>query len=130
MNHPVIASIGKDHYETKMRFGKHELIADEPEHIGGTDKGPSAGTYLKMSLAACTAITLRMYADRKGWEVEEFIVKVDYHQQDGVTHFERRIEVRGHLDDKQRKRMLQIANLCPIHKTLSGPIEIETQLAG
>lgn len=128
MDHPVTASIGKAHYETKMRFGKHELIADEPGHIGGTDKGPSAGTFLKMSLAACTAITLRMYADRKGWDVDEFIVQVDYHQKDGVTHFERTVEIKGNLDDKQRKRILQIANLCPIHKTLTGPIEIETNL--
>ncbi len=128
MDHPVIATIGKEHYETRMRFGKHELIADEPEHIGGTDKGPSAGTYLKMSLAACTAITLRMYADRKGWEVDEFIVKVDYQRQEGTTRFHRTVEVKGNLDEKQRKRILQIANLCPIHKTLSGPIEIETEL--
>lgn len=128
MEQAVTATIGKDHYETKLILGNHEVIADEPEHIGGTDKGPSAGTFLKMSLASCTAITLRMYADRKGWDVDEFIVKVDYQKEEGVTRFERTVEAKGNLDEKQLKRILQIANMCPVHKILTSPVEIVTKL--
>lgn len=128
MNHPVTAVIGTNHYTTKIQYGMHQVIADEPKHLGGADKGPSAGTLLKMSLAACTAITLRMYADRKGWQVEEITVNVDYHQENGSTYFTRTIEVKGHLDDSQKNRILHIANLCPIHKTLTGPISISTNL--
>lgn len=128
LKNPVKATIGKEHYATTMTAGNHTLLADEPESIGGTDQGPSAGNFLKMSLAACTAITLRMYADRKGWPVEEITVEVDFTRQDGKTLFARRVYLSGNLDDQQRKRMLQIANACPVHKILTNPIEIETWL--
>ncbi len=124
MLNPVTATIGKNHYKTGLSFHNHHLIADEPETVGGTDLGPSAGTFLKMSLASCTAITLRMYADRKGWDVEEITVEVDYEKTEEGTVFHRQIQFKGNLDDGQKQRLYQIANACPIHKTLTQPIKI------
>ncbi len=128
MKNPIRATIGQSHYTTTLEAGNHSLLADEPASMGGADKGPSAGTLLKMSLAACTAITLRMYADRKGWPLEKIVVEVDFRRDVDRTTFLRRVEVQGDLDEQQQKRILQIAKACPVHKILTGPIEIETWL--
>jgi putative redox protein len=126
MQKPITARIGKQKYKTDLAFENHLLLADEPESIGGEDLGPTSGTLLKMSLAACTAITLRMYADRKGWDLEEAIVEVDYEKNGTGTLFQRHIRLVGNLDQEQRTRLMQIANACPVHKTLTHPIEIQT----
>lgn len=127
-NFPAIASIQGNGYATTLASGKHILIADEPIDLGGTDKGPTPGDYLRMALASCTTITLRMYANRKEWNVDEIKVTVDTIQENTSTLFKRNIEIKGNLDDVQRKRMLQIANACPVHKVLSQSILIETQI--
>ena len=124
----VTASIGHDHYNTQLSIGLHTLIADEALEVGGTDSGPSPGQILMASLASCTAITLRMYADRKQWAVEKIKVEVNAQRVENTTVFTRDIELTGVIDHEQRNKLLEIANRCPVHKTLTNPIEIKTQL--
>jgi putative redox protein len=124
----VIAEIGKDTYKTELTVAGHVLVADEPEELGGTNQGPAPGEFLLLSLASCTAITLRMYANRKNWPVEQIRVEVDFEKIDNKTIFKREIRLVGNLTDEQRTRLLQIANACPVHKTLTNPIEVETKL--
>lgn len=125
----AVAVIGRETYRTEMRVRKHIVIADEPPDAGGTDLGPRPGDFLRMSLASCTAITLRMYADRKGIDVEHIQVAVSTTEEPGRTFFHSDIEIKGKLTEEQRGRMMQIAKLCPVHKALTNPIEIETTLA-
>jgi putative redox protein len=125
----VTATIGRDHYKTELITSGHQTIVDEPEELGGTNLGPAPGEFLMISLASCTAITLRMYVDRKKWNVEKIKVEVAFEKAQYKTIFKREISFEGELDDDQRNRLLQIANSCPVHKTLSNPIEIETVLA-
>lgn len=124
----VSATIGKEHYRTELFIAGHTVIADEPQDLGGTDLGPSPGQFLMISLASCTAITLRMYADRKNWEVTKIKVEVSSEKVENKTLFKREISFAGAVDDEQRKRLLQIANSCPVHKTLTNPIEVQTVL--
>ena len=125
----VTAIIGKDQYKTELITSGHRVIADESEEVGGTNLGPSPGEFLMISLASCTAITLRMYANRKKWNVEKIIVEVAFEKTQVKTIFKREISFEGDLDEDQRNRLLQIANSCPVHKTLTNPIEIETTLS-
>lgn len=124
----VVATIGMDAYRTKLDMGVHVLYADEPESDGGTNTGPAPHDFMRMSLASCTAITLRMYANRKEWPVEQISVYVHMEKTEEKTIFHRAVELKGNLDDEQRKRMLQIANACPVHKTMIHPIEVSTLL--
>lgn len=128
MTNTVTASIGKKDFETKLTSGDHSLTADEPESLGGQDIGPDAGDLLRMSLATCTAITLRMYANRKEYTINEIRVHVTSEKVEDTTIFSRTIEIDGNIAEDIRNRMLQIANACPIHKTLTNPIEIKTEL--
>jgi putative redox protein len=124
----VSATIGKEHYRTELFIAGHTVIADEPQDLGGTNLGPSPGQFLMLSLASCTAITLRMYADRKKWSVDKIKVEVASEKVDNKTLFKREVSFEGAIDDEQRKRLLQIANSCPVHKTLTNPIEVQTIL--
>ncbi|HEY9004777.1 OsmC family protein [Ohtaekwangia sp.] len=124
----VIATIGKDAYATQLETTVHTLIADEPVTDGGKDLGPQPSDFLRMSLASCTAITLRMYADRKGMNIERIQVTIFTETVENKTIFHRAVEVTGDIDEGQRKRLLQVANACPIHKVLTNPIEVQTQL--
>jgi putative redox protein len=112
-----------------MILDSRTLVADEPLDNGGKDLGPSPGDFLRMSLASCTAITLRMYANRKGFDISQIEVKVRMETLDGKTIFYRQVKVTGNIDEQQRKRMLQIANACPVHKILTNPIEVLTKFA-
>ena len=125
----VTATIGRDAYKTELITSGHRVIADEPEEVGGGNRGPAPGEFLMISLASCTAITLRMYANRKKWNVEKIKVEVAFEKAQYKTIFKREISFEGDLDDDQRTRLLQIANSCPVHKTLTNPIEIETTLS-
>jgi putative redox protein len=125
----VVASIGRDTYKTELVATGHQLIADEPVDVGGTNLGPAPGQLLQMSLASCTAITLRMYANRKSWPLDKVVVEVDTEKLQGKTLMKRQVTLHGNLTDEQRQRLLQIANACPVHKVLTSPIEIETVLA-
>ncbi len=124
----AVATIGTEIYRTELRARKHLVLADEPEDVGGNDVGPRPGDFLRMSLASCTAITLRMYANRKKFDITEIEVTVSSKEAEGRTIFNTEIEISGTLDQQQRERMLQIARLCPVHKVLTNPIEIDTQL--
>ena len=124
----VTAIIGRDHFRTELITSGKTVIADEPEELGGTNSGPAPGEFLLISLASCTAITLRMYADRKQWDVSKIKVEVSSEKIDQTTFFKREISLEGNLQDYQRQRLLQIAQACPVHKVLTNPIEIATVL--
>ncbi len=125
----VSAKIGNDRYKTELITDTHSFVSDEPVSNGGTDIAPSPEDLLRASLASCTAITLRMYANRKKFQIGSIEVKVGTESKDGKTIFHRKVIINGAIDDAQRKRMLQIANACPIHKILVNPIEMLTELA-
>jgi len=122
----VHAHIKKDHFKTEIKSEKNTLWADEPLVNGGEELGFSPSELLAASLSACTSITLRMYADRKGWPLEEVKVEVNFERDTtaNTSKITRNIALIGNLDEGQRNRLLDIANLCPIHKTLSNPISI------
>jgi len=120
-------------------IGKHKLRADEPSPTG-TDTGPSPYEILLASLGACTSMTLRLYAARKGWNLQRITVRLRHsriHAQDCtdcetkegfLDRIEREIEVTGTLDDAQKRRLAEIAGRCPVHKTLVSEINIRTSL--
>jgi putative redox protein len=124
----AVATIGNDLYKTELVARDHTVIADEPLDVGGKDLGPRPGDFIRMGLASCTAITLRMYANRKGWDVQQIRVQVSNGPFEGKTSYKTEIEITGNIDEEQRKRLLQIAKLCPVHKVLTNPIEIDTSL--
>lgn len=126
----VTARSDGDPYLVTLDDGTHQWMADEPESVGGGDTGPSPAQLLCSSLAACTAITVRMYAARKQWPLTGIGVRIEMNpegttQEDG-TVLERTLTFEGDLDEEQRERLLQIANACPVHKLLTGGIAIPT----
>jgi putative redox protein len=130
-NHTTTAFIGKEKYKTLISARQHTLIGDEPEALGGADMGMMPYELLLAALGECTAITLRMYADRKAWDVTDIQVKLNLTEMtptDKTTSISREIKIIGNISDEQRQRMMQIANACPVHKVLSNPIKIETML--
>ena len=129
----VWASSGGAPYEVVLTDDLgHRWLADEPLDDGGANVGPTPHRLLLSALGACTAITVRMYAARKGWALERIDVELRFNP-DGKpatgSDISRRIELHGTLDDAQRERLLQIANACPIHKVLTGEIRVATTLA-
>ena len=111
-----------DIYKTELKINQHLLIADELPEAGGKDEGPAPGDYLCMSLASCKAITLRMYAQRKGWKVDVIKVSVNLvkgsDMESGNNTFFSEVDIKGDLNDEQKARMLQIAKACPIDRLL------------
>jgi len=106
--------------------GGHTLRADEPGTIGGTDTGPSPTRLLGASLASCIAITVEMYAERKGWDVGAVEVDVEIGYEGPVpTDFEVGLKLPAGLDDEQRRRLLVIATKCPVHKVLAGEAHVK-----
>lgn len=136
----VTAQIGAEGFTTEIRAGHHTFRADEPEDVGGNDFGPSPYDLVLSGLGACTAMTLRLYADRKKWKLEEVDVYLDHskayaedceHPEDKkskIDVMERKIVLKGALEDQQRQRLLEIANKCPVHKTLNEKVEVRTSL--
>ena len=110
-----------------VEIRQHMLVADEPEDHGGDDSGPSPQELLAASLASCTAVTMAMYADRKGWEIGEVAVDVDYEpaHRGSPTRFRLDIQLPKELPDEQRRRLLQIGAKCPVHRTLEGEVMFE-----
>jgi putative redox protein len=108
----------------------HRLVADEPEDHGGGDSGPSPQELLAASLASCTAITIEMYANRKGWNIGEVVVDVNYEpaQRGSPTKFAMVVELSKELPEEQRERLMQIAAKCPVHRTLEGEVMFDERL--
>ena len=137
----VVVRTGQERYYTEVVASGHYLTADEPESVGGTDRGGTPYDLLLGALGSCTSITLRMYADRKSWPLEEIIVRLthakihashctSYETTEGkVDRIEREIELIGDLTGEQRARLLEIADRCPVHRTLHSEILVETRLS-
>jgi putative redox protein len=113
--------------EQDVEVRKHRLTADEPKDHGGQDSGPSPQELLAASLASCTAITMEMYAERKGWHVGEIAVDVNYEpaQRGSPTRFKMKVEFPKELPEEQRERLMQIGAKCPVHRTLEGEVMFE-----
>src|ERR687897_1082328 len=116
---------GSLRHEVEMR--DHTLFADEPKDEGGDDSGPSPQELLAASLASCTAITIEMYAIRKGWDIGDVEVEVDYEpaQRGSPTKFHQVIRLPKELPEDQRDKLMQIAAKCPVHRTLEGEVMFE-----
>ncbi len=135
----VLAVTGSQGYHTPIQAGPHMLIADEPASVGGEDTGPTPYGLLSASLAACTSMTLQMYARRKKIRLDQARVAVTHqkiHARDcescesgdgKVDQFRRRIALTGEMTTEQRARMLEIADMCPVHRTLHSEVEILTE---
>lgn len=121
------AHIGRDRYRTEIVVSGHSLIADEGKALGGADLGPAPYDYILAGLGACTAITLRMYADRKEWPLESLDVRLRLTGGKGNLRIERKLAMEG-LDDDQRARLADIAERTPVTLTLKGGIAIDTEL--
>ncbi len=108
--------------------GGHELVVDEPAERGGTDTGPRPTQLLATSLAGCVAITIEMYAERKGWDVGRLEVEVEVsYEGEAPTGYEVSISLQGDLDEEQRRRLLVIATKCPVHKVLAGEAQVRVR---
>ena len=135
-----VVETGEGRYAQQVRAGRHTLPAGEPAAAGGDDAGPSPYEWLAAALGACTSITLRMYAERKQWPLERVRVVVRHrrvHAEDGrecpsrparLDLLEREIELAGPLDAAQTQRLLEIADRCPVHRTLEAGLKVQTRL--
>ena len=117
-------------HEIEFGGNEHRLVADEPEDTGGSDEGPSPQQLLAASLASCSAITMEMYATRKGWDIGEVVVDVDYEpaQRGSPTKFHMTVKLPKELPEDQRQRLMQIVAKCPVHRTLEGEVMFDEQL--
>lgn len=137
----VVRETGGGRFENHVVVGDHVMLADEPASVGGLDAGPSPYGYLSAALGACTSMTLRMYANRKGLPLDRVTVSTGHHkghaedcadcvdgQERHVDIFEREITLEGELDGDQKARLLEIADKCPVHRTLHSPVVVRTRL--
>lgn len=122
------AEIGMDHYAVRIETGGHQLTSDESASHGGADAGPSPYHLLMSGLAACTAITLRMYANRKQWDLKSATVDVQYSRDGDNERIERKLTLVGDLTEEQRARMADIAERTPVTLTLKRGVPITTEL--
>ena len=122
------ASIGTDLYKVRLDDGRHTFSSGEPRELGGADSAPSPDELMEASLASCTVITLRMYANRKEWPVTAINATVTLERTESNTVFTRHIFIEGDITEEQRERMLQVAGSCPVSKTLKGAITISSSI--
>lgn len=140
-DHPIVVQLkAEDGYTTQINSSKHGFTADEPVEIGGNDFGPTPYDLVTAGLGACTAMTLHMYARRKKWDLQDVKVHLEHgkkHADDcescenpksKIDHFERVLEIKGNLNEEQRQRLMEIADRCPVHRTLEGEVRIHTSL--
>lgn len=135
----LVKETGGSRYENRVMIGDHHFIADEPVEVGGGGRGPDPYEYVTAGLGACTSMTIRMYANRKDWPLESVSVRLT-HEKDyaedcehceenrKVDVFDRTITLKGDLTEDQRARLLEIADRCPVHRTLHEPVEVRTRL--
>ncbi|MCA9634450.1 MAG: OsmC family protein [Myxococcales bacterium] len=138
----VAAETGRTPYRTRLRSRDHAWVADEPIDLGGQDLGPNPYDLVQAGLAACTSMTLRMYADRKGWPLERVVTRISFdrvHRDEcegcespgpKIGRFDRRLEIVGELDDTQRARLLEIADRCPVHRLVTEANLVATRIEG
>ena len=124
----VVSQFGQGPLQQKLTAGDLHFLSDAEVSKGGSDSGPSPHEYLGAALAACTSMTLKMYAGRKEMKLDNAIVTVDIERHDDVETFSREIQLQGNLSAEEKERLLEIAHKCPIHKALAGQIQIKTQL--
>ena len=136
----VIAQLGDEGFTTEILAGKHGLIADEAESLGGNDFGPSPYELLNAALASCTAMTLQMYARRKKWDLKDVKVHLSFsrsYKEDcencssserRLEFFEKTLDIEGDLNEEQVNRLIEIANRCPVHRTLEGNPKFKTHV--
>jgi putative redox protein len=119
-----------ENFRHDVDIRKHRLIADEPRDAGGDDDGPSPQELLAASLASCTAITMEMYAKRKGWDVDGLTVDVEYTpaERGAPTRFELVMTMPAHLSDEQIDKLRVIANRCPVHRVLEGEVAFDERV--
>jgi uncharacterized OsmC-like protein/alpha/beta superfamily hydrolase len=139
---PAEAEAGEGRFAQTVRIGRHRLRADEPTDVGGDDTGPGPYDYLLAGLGACTSMTLRLYAERKQLPLERVVVRLrhqkihasdcaDCETREGkLDQIQRTLELAGALDDASRQRLLEIADKCPVHRTLTSEVKIRTTLTG
>jgi uncharacterized OsmC-like protein len=137
----VVAETGEGLLQQHLFDGRHRLLADEPSAQGGGDSGPNPYELLLMSLGACTSMTLRLYARRKQWPLSRIAVRLSHRRiyardcaecetKTGfVDRIEREIVLEGPLDAAQRARLMEIADMCPVHRTLTSEVNIRSRLA-
>ena len=135
----TVTEAGSGTYTQQITLGNHRLVADEPQPIGD-DAGPTPYDLLLAALGSCTSMTVRMYADRRGWPLERVQVTLRHsriHAQDcadcettkgWIDHIDRHVEIAGDLGDIQRQRFLDISERCPVHQTLTSEVHITTSL--
>ena len=130
MKAEIITKIGTEKYLMNISAGKNSIIGDEPTAKGGQEKGFNPLELLASALSSCTTATIKMFADRKEWNVEEVSVKVlfDNETKEGVSQFKKIIEIKGNLTEEQRNILHKIAHACPIQKILTGEIAIESEM--
>lgn len=125
---PVVTSIGTEKYKCTVEWRNGKFVSDEPVFNGGKDAGPDPYTLLLSSLGACTITTLRMYIDRKGWDIPQIAIAVNmYFKLEGekrITVIDRDLNFLSPVTDEQRERLVQIAKVCPVSKILEGGIEV------
>ncbi|HZJ35580.1 MAG TPA: bifunctional alpha/beta hydrolase/OsmC family protein [Gillisia sp.] len=138
--HDVVAFLGDEGLTTQIKAGNHYFVADEPEEVGGNNFGPNPYELVSAGLAACTSMTVQMYAKRKGWILEQVETHVNYSKEHAIDSqnceddsakidtFKRDLRIKSNLDEKQIHRLLEIASKCPVHKTLHSPTQIITSL--
>ena len=134
--HEVVVRLGAAGFRTEIEAGQHALVADEPVEVGGTNGGPTPYDLLAASLGSCTAMTIRIVAERRGWPLEGVVVGLRHrrvHEKDcetcatervGIDQFDRWIELSGPLTEDQRAALLQIADRCPVGQTLTRGVRI------
>ena len=128
----VVRESGQGRYQQEVIAGQHRLLADEPLDMGGSDGGPAPFDFVMAGLGACTSMTLRMYAERKGLALQRVNVEMTHHkvEVDGIKRdcIERQITLEGDLTPEQRQRLLEIANKCPVHRALSQSFLLDCKL--
>ena len=135
-----VSETGTGRFANEVRVGTHRLMADEPVDVGGSDSGPMPLDFVLAGLGACTSMTVRMYAERKGMKLKRVSVRLtlrkikaadcpDCTSKDGeVTEISRDVMLEGDLTADERARLIEIANKCPVHKTLTAEIKVRTHL--
>lgn len=128
----LVEENGQGRYQQRVASGHHELIADEPVSMGGDAAGPAPFDYLMAGLGACTSMTLRMYAERKGLQLTRVRVELAHDKIEGENgqrdRITRKITLDGQLSDAERQRLLEIAGKCPVHRALSQSMQLDCEL--